>query len=297
MTAPVMRRLVPLCRVVLDNDYAGDPDGLVGLVHHLLSPTNRVVAVTSSFLNPRFAESVTTAEEGTRLAAELLDEVGPAVRPEIVTGAEEAWKPGARSSASDAIVAAALAAEELPLFVVCGGPLTNVAAALEQEPAIAARMVLVWIGGSLDVDAFEYNRDTDPAAADYVFSRPGLVIHQFPLEAYRQCAYSVHELAEDVGTSGRLGAWLWDRYQGPPEWMQLGGVWPLGDSPPVLVTALDTESSRWTTVTGSTPDFPLRPSPSNGASAHVCTVVDFRLVVGDLLAKLRGHERRRTASD
>jgi purine nucleosidase len=283
MTAPVMQRVLARCRVVVDNDFAGDPDGLVGLAHHLLSPTNRVTAITSSFLNPRFAESVTTAEEGVRLAEELVDVVGPGVRPLVVAGTEEAWKPGARSPASDAIVAAALEEDVLPLFVVCGGPLANVAAALEQEPAIAARMALVWIGGSLDVEAFEYNRDTDPAAADFVFSRPGLVIHQFPLEAYRQCAYSLYELDEDLGRAGRLGAWLWDHFQAPPDWAQIGGIWPLGDSPPVLVTALDTESSRWTTV----------PSPG-GATAHVCTQVDFRLVVGDMLAKLRGHERLRT---
>jgi hypothetical protein len=285
MTAPVMRRVVPLCRVVVDNDFAGDPDGLVGLAHHLLSPTNRVTTITSSFLNPRFAESATTAEEGTRLAAELVDEVGPDVRPVVLTGAEEAWRPGARSPAAEAIVAAALADDDLPLFVVCGGPLTNVAAALEQEPAIAARMALVWIGGSLDAEAFEYNRDTDPAAAEYVLSRSALVVHQFPLETYRQCGYSVHELAEDVGTSGRLGAWLWEHYQSPPDWVQVGGVWPLGDSPPVLVTGLSTESSRWTTV------------PSDGATTHLCTDVDFRLVVGDMLAKLRGHERRRSQSN
>ena len=287
MTAPVvMRRVVARCRVVVDNDFAGDPDGLVGLAHHLLSPTNRVTAITSSFLNPRFAESRTTAEEGVRLAAELVDVVGTARRPVVVPGAEEAWKPGARSPAGNAIVAAALEDDALPLFVVCGGPLTNVAAALEHEPAIAARMALVWIGGSLDAEAFEYNRDTDPAAAEFVFSRPGLAIHQFPLETYRQCGYSVHELAEDVGRAGRLGAWLWEHYQTPPEWVELGGVWPLGDSPPVLVTALSTESSRWTTV-----------APPGGATAHVCTDVDFRLVVGDMLAKLRGHERLRLNQD
>ena len=44
----------PHCRVIVDNDYQGDPDGLVALAHHLLSPANRVTAVTSSFLNPRF---------------------------------------------------------------------------------------------------------------------------------------------------------------------------------------------------------------------------------------------------
>jgi hypothetical protein len=83
--------------------------------------------------------------------------------------------------------------------------------------------------------------------------------------------------------SGRLGAWLWAHYQSPPDWVPLGGVWPLGDSPPVLVTALTAESSRWTTV-----------PRAEGATAHVCTDVDFRLVVGDMLAKLRGHERLRT---
>ena len=33
---------------------------------------------------------------------------------------------------------------------------------------------------------------------------------------------------------------------------------------------------------------------TDGTTAHVCTDVDFRLVVGDMLAKLRGHERLRT---
>jgi purine nucleosidase len=289
-----MRRVVEHCRAVVDNDYAGDPDGLVALAHHLLSPTNRVVAITSSFLNPTLADSTTTAADGVALATALVDEVGLAHRPPVVGGAEMAWQPGIRSAAADAIVAAAQEVDELPLFVVCGGPLTNVAAALQQDPSIVERMTLIWIGGSLDLEAFEYNRDTDPAAAEFVFSRPGLVVHQFPLETYRLCAYSVHELAEDVGTAGRLGAWLWASYQSPPEWLRLGGVWPLGDSPPVLLTALTTESSRWATVPGA--EVAIRPAPSAGAVAHVYTDIDFRLIVGDMLAKLRGHERLTTGA-
>ena len=50
-------------------------------------------------------------------------------------------------------------------------------------------------------------------------------------------------------------------------------------------------------MTGSSPELPVRPAPSDGATAHVCTDVDFRLVVGDMLAKLRGHERLRTPSN
>ena len=70
-----MARVVEHCRVVVDNDFAGDPDGLVGLAHHLLSPTNRVVAITSSFLNPTLADSTTTAADGFALATALVDEV------------------------------------------------------------------------------------------------------------------------------------------------------------------------------------------------------------------------------
>jgi inosine-uridine nucleoside N-ribohydrolase len=50
----------------------------------------------------------------------------------------------------------------LPLYVACGGPLTNVAAAVQAAPDIAGRMTVLWIGGSLADGRFEYNHDTDP---------------------------------------------------------------------------------------------------------------------------------------
>ena len=37
-------------RVISDNDYAGDPDGLYQLAHHLLSPSVEVRAVIGSHL-------------------------------------------------------------------------------------------------------------------------------------------------------------------------------------------------------------------------------------------------------
>ena len=275
------RRTVEQCRVVVDNDYAGDPDGILALAHHLLSPSNRVVAITSSFLNPQLvsppATPGATAQDGARLAAALLEELGPENRPPVAAGTEDAGS--GRSAAAEAIVAAAREESDLPLYVVCGGPLTNVAAALELDPGIASRLTLIWIGGSLDPAAYEYNRDTDPAAAEAVFAVPGLEIHQFPLETYRRCAYGIAELEVDLPATGRLGTWLFDCFSSPPEWVRIGGVWPLGDSPPVLITALTTASSRWS-------------APSDGVTVY--TDVDMRLLVGDLLAKLRLHEQERT---
>jgi purine nucleosidase len=280
-------RIGEQCRVVVDNDWSGDPDGLVALAHHLLSPTNRVVAVTSSFLNPIF-QAPPGAASGAALARELIELIGGPAVPPVHAGSETPFGPGrARSAASEAIVAAAHVDDDLPLYLVCGGPLTNVAAALQQNPGIAQRLTLVWIGGALDPDADEYNRDTDRAAADFVLNAPALDVWQFPLETYRRCAYSVAELEHDLGGSGQLGRWLWERFTSLPlpDFIRLGGVWPLGDSPPLLVTALGDESSRFTTT----------PATAGQGPRRIYTDVDFRLIVGDLLARLRLHERGRTA--
>ena len=275
------------CRVVVDNDWSGDPDGLVALAHHLLSPTNRVVAVTSSFLNPVF-QAPPGAAAGAAMARELIDLIGGPAAPPVHEGSEIPFGSGdATSAASAAIVAAARIEDDLPLYLVCGGPLTNVADALRQDPGIAERLVLVWIGGALEPGAAEYNRDTDPAAADFVLGLPSLEVRQFPLETYRRCAYSVAELEHDLGGSGRVGRWLWERFTSLPlpDFIRLGGLWPLGDSPPLLVTALGDESS---TVTAT-------PATATSGARRIYTDVDVRLLVGDLLARLRLHEAARRA--
>jgi purine nucleosidase len=273
-------RIAERCRVVVDNDWAGDPDGLVALAHHLLSPANRVVAVTGSQNSPVFGPPAGTAAAGARLAQQLVDLVDGPHRPRVAAGCDVPIGGGDTSSAAaDAIVAEARRDDPLPLFLICGGPLTNVAQALRQAPDIAARLTLVWVGGALDPAAAEYNRDTDAQAAAEVLAREDLAVWQFPLETYRRCAYSVAELEHDLGGAGRLGAWLLQRFTDLPlpDFVRLGEVWPLGDSPPVLVTALDDASSTWT---------------SAGPARRVYTDLDVRLLVGDLLAKLRLHERR-----
>ena len=283
-TARQALRVARRCRVVVDNDWAGDPDGLVALAHHLLSPGNRVDAVTSSSLSPVFGSPAGTAAAGAALARELVALIDPAERPPVHAGGDDPFeRGGAGSEASRAIVEQALRDDDLPLVVVCGGPLTNVAEALDAAPQIATRMALAWVGGSLH-DAPEYNRDTDPAAARAVLAAPGLEVRQFPLETYRRCAYSVSELELDVGGCGELGAWLWERFLTLPlpEWVRVDPVWPLGDSAPLIGTALSDESSTWT----------VTPASPEEAARRVCTDLDVRLLVADMLALFRLHQAR-----
>ena len=278
----------PHCRVIVDNDYQGDPDGLVALAHHLLSPANHVTAITSSFLDARFPVDSPRAEDGAVLAHELLEVAAVLSPPPIYAGSEHPFGERSSSAASAAIVSEARRDDDLPLYLACGGPLTNVASALRDAPDIASRLTLIWIGGSLDRSAYEYNRDTDRQAAEFVFEQPELELHQFPVETYRRCAYSVAELENDLSCSGALGHWLWSRFTNPPDWVRVGGVWPLGDSPAVLVTALSAESSTATL---------LPAEGSRGAQRRVYTDLDFRLIVADMLARFRLHERQRRSRE
>ncbi|MCP2031096.1 inosine-uridine nucleoside N-ribohydrolase [Okibacterium sp. HSC-33S16] len=266
-------------RVVIDNDWAGDPDGLVALAHHVLSPSNKVVGVTSSFLSPMFGPNAGGAERGSALALELLALLG---RPEVpvASGVDMPFKrTRPLSAAATMITDVARTPSELPLVVVCGGPLTNVAEALAADGTMASRFTLVWVGGSVTDDA-EYNRDTDSEAAAFVLAHPELVIRQIPLEIYRALTFTVAELEHSLTSTGELGAWLWQRFvELPlPDFVSVNPIWPLGDSAPIVVTALPEHpaTSSWEAIT---------------ETRSVCTAIDTRLVVGDMLARFALHEK------
>lgn len=240
----------PSARVIVDNDFAGDPDGLVALIHQLLSPKTRTVLITSSALEPRFTDATLldrSAAAGADVAVELLQRAAISAAPPVAAGAELPRRAAASpSAAARAIVAEAMRDDPLPLVFTCGGPLTNLADALELEPAIASRMSLIWIGGgNYPEGGWEYNLATDADAARRVIEQSSMPVWQVPIEAYRQMQYPIAGLRANVQPMSPFGAWLYDRFTTPPDFVELGGTWPLGDSPLVLLTALSGESSHY----------------------------------------------------
>ncbi|HZU64037.1 MAG TPA: nucleoside hydrolase, partial [Novosphingobium sp.] len=240
----------PSARVIVDNDFAGDPDGLVALAHQLLTPKTRTVLVTASALDRQLMGAVAperSAAIGADIAAELIRRAGIAAPPPVVAGSEvlNAAAPEP-SAAARAIVAEAMREDKLPLVFTCGGPLTNLAAALRLEPAIAGRMRVIWIGGgTYPAGGWEYNLSADIAAARAVIEQSAVPLWQIPQAAYRQMQFSVAELADRLRPVSPFGAWLYDRFTSPPAFIDVAGAWPLGDSPTVLLSAIATESSRY----------------------------------------------------
>src|SRR3954464_4836722 len=79
------------CRVIADNDFAGDPDDLWQLAHHLLSPSVEIRAVVSSRLNTSAGGQLsdTTATDGCAKVRELFSVMGLDADDLVVRGSDD----------------------------------------------------------------------------------------------------------------------------------------------------------------------------------------------------------------
>ena len=114
-----------------------------------------------------------------------------------------------------------------PLYVVAIGAITNVASAILMEPAIAERIVVVWLGGH-DVswpDTAEFNMMQDVAAARVVFGS-GLPVVQLPCFGVVSAFYSTKpELEYWLRGKNALCDYLCDHTIAAAESYAAGKVW------------------------------------------------------------------------
>lgn len=304
----------PRMRVIVDNDYAGDPDDLFHLAHQLLSPSAELRLIVGSHLRPGDPfDTGHSAEDAVRRARELMRVMDMEDAVPVYEGAKTALvdpKRPLESAAAKAIVVEAMRADtDLPLYVLCGGGLTDLASALMMEPRIAERLTAVWIGGneypglampSPGARPVEYNLNIDVEAARFVFNESAVGLWQVPRNVYRQAMVSFAELEAHVRPCGEVGEFLCGAIASVfgmemGRGRNLGEAYILGDSPLTLLTALqspfqpDSSSSDYLLRERPT----LRPDgsyggPSGRGAIRVYTRIDTRLMLEDFFAKLRG---------
>lgn len=308
----------PRFRVMLDNDYSGDPDGLVQLAQHALSPSIDIRAVIGSRCAPHeLLGSVLDLADRSVTAARTVLELSHRTDIPVVAGSNvplgDEGQP-LRTAATEAIIAEAMRDDtELPLFLACGGGLTEVASAWLIEPRIAERLTLVWIGGQEhdglgepppSASVVEYNLGVDPVAARIVFNDSDLPIWQVPRNTYRSIMVSNTELLVRMRPHGALGEHLFDSLADGIKvafdfGFLLGETQNLGDSALVLLTALltpfDPSAASSSYVTMPCPRLDAsglyEPNPT-GRPLRVYTELDTRLLLEDLYAKLEIHAAR-----
>lgn len=300
----------PRVRLFIDNDFAGDPDDLFQIVHHLLSPSVDIRGIICSRAKPEDDGRPTSAHDSLLVMRDVFRRMGLTDSELLLLGAEEPLIDGtpATSAGVDAILAEVRRDDDRPIYYAAGGGLTELASAYLKDRSIADRITLVWIGGlqhdeivgSRGVYIQEYNRDIDLQAAQIVFSA-GFQIWQVPRDQYRRCIMPASEIRQRVGQEGgALGRYLRDEILhvlhqlapaiGPAE------MYPMGDQPLVLLTVLqgvvdqedDFSSNQFATVSTPAIDDDGRYVPRSDARAmRVYTHLDHRLMFEDFYAKLR----------
>ncbi|MBN1396793.1 MAG: nucleoside hydrolase [Bacteroidetes bacterium] len=301
----------PRIRVIIDNDFGGDPDGLFQLAHHILSPSVEIKGIIGSHIKPHgFFDAPESASNACREINKLLEVMSLGGKLSVYKGADSGLsdlKTPQISDGAKAIVKEAMREDNRPLYVVCGAGLTSIASAYLMEPKIGGRLTLIWIGGpeypGLALPppgnaGVEYNLYIDIKAAKVIFNSSNIPIWQVPRDAYRQAIVSYPELLLKIKSKGRTGKYLAKKIEDlmiktPYYNLHLGETYILGDNPLVLLTALqscydaDPSSSRYVIrPVLKINDAGLYEINSQGRNIRVYTDLDIRLMLDDFFAKL-----------
>ncbi|WP_439695194.1 nucleoside hydrolase [Mucilaginibacter sp. AW1-7] len=303
----------PRMRIIIDNDFSGDPDGLFALTHLMLSQSVDVRGIIGSHLKvgDGFDPSKTQADNAAKKAAELLVILKMNGRVPVVAGSNTGMlndTTPVKSAAVDMIIKEALRTDtQLPLYVVCGAGLTEIASAVLTNPAIAGKLTLIWIGGPEYADLAlpppgysnpEYNLNIDIAAARAVFNHSQLKLWQVPRNAYRQALLPYSQLQLKIKPQGEAGKYLGNVIEALmariQQWhLNIGETYVLGDSPLVLLTALQSSFE----ADPSSSEYVLKNCPkinaqggydynAGGRNIRVYTRLDINLMFNDFFAKL-----------
>lgn len=250
-------------KVLVDNDLCGDGDGLFHLVHQLLCTSSDVRGVVGAHVGARSqawgqapgeAAARNNAEISVNRACEILELVGKAGAVTVKPGAPgpmtDAKTPIDSEGARLIIEEAHKCSPEQPLYLLFGGPLTDIASAWLLDPSISQNVVLLWIGGQeypfghpfppehfKDANLVEYNLRLDVCAAQTIFNDSDLTLWQIPRDVYRQALYSIAEIEDKIAPLGKIGEYLSGKLG---FFARMADTYVLGDSPLLLISTLTT---------------------------------------------------------
>lgn len=201
-----------LHRIILDTDIGSDVDDALALALILGSPEAELVGVTTVYgdtlLRARLAKRLG------KLAGRDLTVLQGTEKPR---SGREVWWPGHEGSLHEGLANETIEDEDAVSFlvrqvsdhpgeidVVAIGPLTNIAAALEADPAFERNVKHLWImGGAFGTGEPEHNFRSDDEAARMVFES-GLNITVTGLEVTRKVEMRRDQLAL-IAAAGPLG--------------------------------------------------------------------------------------------
>ena len=300
-------------KVIIDNDLCGDADGLFALAHQLLCKSINIRGIVGAHLGARggFTNAANTAQASVERAEEILAALGMSGQVKVVPGATEKMeKPDQPKDSEGArlIIEEALqCTPERPLYVLVGGPLTDIASALLINPEISKNIIVVWIGGQEydfghqkpwgGISEVEYNLNLSIPAGQMIFNDSDVRLWQIPRDAYRRCLYGLDEIELKIKPYGKIGAYLYEALGGMKRFASKE-EYVLGASPLVLMSSLqtffepDTASSDFVEINAPRmTDEGLYDFSKTGRKIRVYTEIDTALMFRDMETKIQLHAR------
>lgn len=287
-------------RVIINTDCKNEADDQFALAHHLMTPKFEIRGIIAA----HFEANHTFYKEGETMQASY-DEVVKIIQLMkleksfghlVYQGATRAMKDDCTpvySKGAQIIIEEAMKDEEMPLFVVFQGCLTDLASAILIEPRICSKMTAVWIGGgAYPSGGFEFNLLQDIAAANVVFSSE-MPLWQIPENVYKQMEVTLAELQYRVSDCGKIGEYLFQQMVDFNNKMHFFKEWPHGESWGLgdqgTVTVLLEENNRGNYDWIPAPRFSKEMyyiHKQNNRSIRVYHTLDARFTLEDFYAKL-----------
>lgn len=293
-------------RVIIDTDAACEADDPFAIVQGLLSPKLIVKGILAEHFNENDSVEKSYNEIKTILSAMKMEvpvfmgeegalhNIGTYVTGDGLSVSDSDRSEIKYSEAVNFIIEEALRTDDKPLYILCQGAITNVAAAFRKNPDIIDKVTVIWIGthGIEEKPApfREFNAGNDITAANEVLES-GTNLWLIPSNVYTTILVGLAELKLKVLPCGEIGKHLYENminYNLSPYagWTQ-GESWSLGDSP-AIAAAINPGLGHY--VEAPAPHVNDDTSSTSRPGNPVIRVykdVDSRYILEDFFAKLK----------
>lgn len=214
----ILERLtLPSCRVrmVLDTDTYNEIDDQFALSYALLHPDRLALEAVyaAPFLNSRSASAADGMQKSLLEIRKILQLLPASSHPQTFAGSQaflsDSVEQASGNDASDDLIARSKQGAE-PLYVVAIGAPTNIAKALKQDPTLADRIVIVWLGGHPlhNGDAREFNLYQDISASRKLFDSGAPLIVVPCKQVAELLTTTLPELHKNLDTTSPIGQYL-----------------------------------------------------------------------------------------
>lgn len=282
--------------IVLDTDTFNEVDDQFALCHAVLSPDR--INLKAIYAAPFFNERSANAKDGMEQSYEEIKRLLRLInKPELYRGpilkGSERFMMNAEdiisSEAVDDLIARGMSRKEnSPLYVVAIGAITNIAAALIQEPRLVDHIVVIWLGGH-DLhwtNTREFNLKQDIYAANTVFDS-GVPLILLPcMGVSSHMIVSNYELAACIGNTNKICDTLIQLVSEYSD-REIGWSKPLWDVAAIGVILDNSWSSCYLTSSPRVTDNLLWSRDNNRHSIKVVQSLNRNAIFADMYRKLR----------